>query len=153
MKKILLLSVLVFVISMLLIACGESREAALPHEAVPVSDEIAERFPEYCGLDESKGLTVYVWQMGHESYSFGLMEGTPETHEGIALMRMKTARAEDMTEILNSYTLPRSEILLVPYQHMLSSYISKIWVYDENGKVLQSDEDYIRMTREMIGIG
>ncbi len=125
---------------------------AAEHEPMPVSPEIAERFPEYCSLDETEGLCVYVWQMGHESYSFGLLSGDPEAHELSEVWNLKTARAEDMKEILASYSLPRKEIKVIPFQNPLSSYIPRIWVYDENGKLIQTEDDYIEKIREMLEI-
>lgn len=149
MKKLSLFLVLIMAMSAFLCACGKANE---PHEAISVSAEIAAKFPEYCGLDESEGLTVYVWQMAQGSYSFGLLAGESQTHTHSEIWNLKTARAEEMTEILASYSLPRRQIEIVPFQHPFSSYIPKIWVYDAEGKVLSEAEDYIEDLREMLNI-
>ncbi len=79
------------------------------------------QYPEYFGLDMSKGLKVYVWQMAESSYSCALISGTDERSE-IEIGMMKGVTIEQMRLILSTYGLEEKEIEVVPFHNSISSY-------------------------------
>ena len=96
-------------------------DAVIP---VPEQEEIASLrrdYPEYFGLDTSKGLKVYVWQMAESSYSCALISGTDERSE-IEIGMMKGVTIEQMRLILSTYGLEEKEIEVVPFHNPISSY-------------------------------
>ncbi len=97
-------------------------------------------------------LTVYVWQMAKGSYSFAALPGHPSLHQRSDLIRLQGIHAEEMAEKLRTCGISPENIVIVPYQHIYSSYIPEIWIYDKDGNVLQSQEDYIANVRQMLGL-
>lgn len=93
------------------IPAGERKEIA----------ELRKQYPEYFGLDTSKGLKVYVWQMAESSYSCALISGTDERSE-IEIGMMKGTTIEQMRLILSTYGLEEKEIEVVPFHNPISSY-------------------------------
>ena len=82
------------------------------------------RNPQYFDLDASKGLEVYVWQMGQGDLSFGLLPATEEQktykekmdlYPGCGIMDMKL--------ILSTYNIDPEDVKVIPFQQPLSSYI------------------------------
>ncbi len=113
--------------------------------------------PDVEGLSSDEVLTVYVWEMAEGSYRYGIMKGLPEEHSIEEKMKMGVAagssyNTEQVKEALSSYGYESDRILVIPYQHPLSSYIPKIWVYDENGKIMQTNDDYISKQRDLLGL-
>jgi len=98
---------------------------AVAKEITGEKSDLQSMYPEYFGLDTSKGLEVYVWQMSEGSYYFGLMEGTNRDKEFKELIKMKAASAEVMKEILASYGIDEKDVTITPWQNPISSYISK----------------------------
>ena len=86
---------------------------------------LREKFPAYFGLDYSKGLDVYVWQMAADSYSFGLLPhgDPPESPSSQQLLSMKAASYEEMRAILTSYPLTAQRIHVIPWGNPASSYL------------------------------
>ena len=87
--------------------------------------ELMELFPEYFGLDASKGLDVIVWQMTPSDYSFGLLEHSETQREWVSkeLMDLKGVSAEQMREILATYAVSEDAVYIVPWQNPISSYL------------------------------
>lgn len=87
--------------------------------------ELTELFPEYFGLDASKGLDVIVWQMAPSDYSFGLLEHSETQLEWVSkeLMDLKGVSAEQMREILATYAVSEDAVYIVPWQNPISSYL------------------------------
>lgn len=87
--------------------------------------ELMELFPEYFGLDASKGLDVIVWQMAPSDYSFGLLEHSETQREWVSkeLMDLKGVSAEQMREILATYAVSEDAVYIVPWQNPISSYL------------------------------
>ena len=85
---------------------------------------LREKFPAYFGLDYSKGLDVYVWQMAAGIYSFGLLPHGDHAESPFSekLLGMKGASYEEMRQILTSYPLTAQRIHVIPWVNPVSSY-------------------------------
>ncbi len=114
-------------------------------------DEVYSKYPEYCYLDASNGLDVYVWQMAGNSYSFGLLpfENDPALSE---LINMRGASAQDMKIILEAYNLDRDDIRIIPWQNPLSSYIGEYYLYKDGVDMDAVREAYIHKVKVMLGL-
>ena len=120
---------------LLLSGCGgrdepSERETAaetysLQNDMSSAQTELMELFPEYFGLDASKGLDVIVWQMTPSDYSFGLLEHSETQREWVSkeLMDLKGVSAEQMREILATYAVSEDAVYIVPWQNPISSYL------------------------------
>ena len=102
------------------------RFARTPDAEIPElpSEELAELkkdYPEYFGLDTSKGLKVYVWQMSNESYSCALVSGKEEKTDA-EISKLRSVSIERMLLILSTYDVPAEQIEIVPFRNPLSSY-------------------------------
>ena len=84
---------------------------------------LMEKHPQYFGLDASKGLDLYVCQFAAESYNFYLFEHSDEVIEFSGLMSTMGISASSMRLILDTYDVTREDITVIPFQHLLSSYI------------------------------
>ena len=109
-------------------------------------------YPEYFGLDASKGLDVYVWQMAGNSYSFGLLphSETPRDMLDPELMALNGVRADAMGEILESYQIEEDRIYIIPWQHPLSSYLPDPFIVQEGADPGAKIKAYIESIREML---
>jgi hypothetical protein len=99
----------------------------------------------YTGLDSSRGLDVYVWQMAQGSYSFALL---PHSEEPLKYLPFDVPglRAAEMREILATYDIDEEDIYIIPYQYSLSSYIGDYWHSTETAQ----KNMYIEIIRDMI---
>lgn len=93
----------------------------------PERKEIAElrtQYPEYFGLDTSKGLKVYVWQMAENDYSCALISGTDERSEAEIGIQCKGTTIEQMRLIYSTYDAVKNDIdvEVVPFHNPISSY-------------------------------
>ena len=114
---------------------------------------LEEKYPDYFGLPTSKGLEVYVWQMAPGSYSFGVLPGTNREKTNEELWNMKGAAADEMRAILSTYDIDESEIIIIPWQNPISSYIPEYWIRqkDEDAdSVAKRQQDYVDSLREML---
>lgn len=121
----------------------------------PAADigKLREKYPDYFDLDTSKGLEVYVWQMGKDHYSFGLLSGTNREKTFEELMAMKGASAAEMKAILSSYDINERDIVIVPWQNPISSYLGEYMIsfdYEDPAATAKYRQDYIDMIRDML---
>ena len=91
-------------------------------------DELKEKFPEYFDLSAFKGLEVYVWQMAPDSWSCGVLPGTNREKTPEELWNMKGTTIEEMRAILSTYDIPKDDIIVIPWQNPISSYLSEYWI-------------------------
>ncbi len=115
--------------------------------------ELKEAYPDCFGLSTFKGLEVYIWQMAPNSYSFSVLAGTNREKTLQELLNMKGMSAEDMRTVLQSYDVDESEIIVIPWQNPISSYISEYWVKekDESAEsVAARRRAYIEEIRKML---
>ena len=84
---------------------------------------LEKQYPEYFGLDISKGLKVYVWQMSEGSYSCALLAGS-DNKTDVEIGGMRGVTIEEMLLILNTYEIEDNDIdvEVVPFRNPLSSY-------------------------------
>ena len=113
--------------------------------SIPTTDYLRERYPEYFGLDASKGLDVYVWQMAKNSYSFGLLPHAEQGRDWIAheLLNLRGASAEEMSVIISKYNIDEDDIYIIPWQNPISSYLAE-WQIIEEGE----DTDDLNVKRQ-----
>ena len=97
-------------------------QARLPEGKALELDALEEKYPEYFGLSTFKGLELYVWQMGPESWSCGLMEGTNRNKTNEEIWNLRGSTAEEMKQILSTYDIPEEDISIIPFLHPASSY-------------------------------
>ncbi len=114
-------------------------------------DTVHEKYPEYCHLDASNGLDIYVWQMTKNSYSFGLRE-TGKEAEFLDLMSMKGAGAEEMKIIVESYGLDREDIHIIPWQNPISSYIGEYWLVGSETDIETVRKEYLNRVEYILGL-
>ena len=135
---------------------GETVTGEDPATIVSEAEHMAalrEKFPEYFDLDTFKGLEVYAWQMARDSYSFGVMMGTNRNKTLEEMMRLKGATAVEMRAILSTYDIPKENIIVIPWQNPISSYIGEYWIQEKNedsASVAKRREEYIESLRKML---
>ena len=107
--------ILIFAAAALFISACMSKEASA----------LKKEYPQYFGIDDSDGLDIVVWQMGKNSYSFGLLPHSEETRDWLDedLKDLKPVTADQMRIILSTYKTDRSKLNIVIWQNPISSYI------------------------------
>ena len=123
--------------------------------SIPTTDYLRERYPEYFGLDDSKGLDVYVWQMAKNHYSFGLLPHDEQGRDWLAheLLNLRGTSAEEMSVILSTYNIDENDIYIIPWQNPVSSYLGEwqIIVEGEDTDDLNAKRQaYIEHIRQML---
>ncbi len=115
------------------------------------------KYPEYFDLSTSKGLEVYVWQMAQDSYSCGLLPGTNRNRTtelaNPELMNLKGASIAEMRAILSTYDIDEKDVIIIPWQNPVSSYIAEYWISqkDEDPAVVEKrKQEYIDGIRQML---
>ncbi|MBO4501934.1 MAG: C39 family peptidase, partial [Clostridia bacterium] len=89
---------------------------------------LRDTYPEYFGLDASKGLEVYVWEMARGCCMCGLLSGKDREKTLGELLNMRGASVEDMRAILSCYGVDEKYISVIPWQNPISSYIADYWI-------------------------
>ncbi len=102
--------------------------ARTPDAVIPEGERreitaLRSQYPAYFGLDTSKGLKVYVWQMSNDSYSCALLAGS-DNKTDVEIGGMKGTTIEEMRLILSTYDIEDNDIdvEVVPFRNPLSSY-------------------------------
>jgi len=118
----------------------------------PEQQQLVLWWPQYFGLDASNGLDVYVWQMAHSSYSFGLLPHTDTPRDRICeeTMSLMGTTADTMHLILSTYNIDESDIHIIPWQNPLSSYIPSLWVDTTEENREAKYQEYIESIKEML---
>ena len=114
---------------------------------------LREKYPEYFDLPTTKGLEVYVWQIVGSSYSCGVMAGTNREKTLEELMNLKGAGINEMRAILSAYDIPKENIIIVPWQNPVSSYIGEYWTSEKDedpDSVARRRQEYIDKLRHML---
>ncbi|MBR3081523.1 MAG: hypothetical protein IKH06_01580 [Clostridiales bacterium] len=95
--------------------------ACISKEAAALKEE----YPQYFDLDASNGLDIVVWQMGKDSYDFGLLPHSEEKRDWLDedLKALKPVSATQMRIILSTYKIDKSKMEIVIWQNPFSSYI------------------------------
>ena len=116
-------------------------------------DELKEKYPEYFDLSAFKGLEVYVWQMAPNSYSCGVLSGTNREKTLEELWNMKGTTIEEMRTILSTYDILKEDIIVIPWQNPISSYIGEYWITlkdEDPDSVASRRQAYVDDLREML---
>ncbi len=96
------------------------------------------KYPEYFGIDDTKGIYLYVWQMAADKYNCGLLPIKDTEYTVDELWTLKGISLEDMNLILrNEYT--DSKVTIIPYSMPHSSYYYEI------------DQEYINKVAALFG--
>lgn len=87
--------------------------------------ELKKEYPQYFDIDASKGLDIVVWQMGKNSYDFGLLPHSEKERDWLDedLKNLKPVNAAQMRIILSTYKIDASDMNIVIWQNPISSYI------------------------------
>ena len=119
----------------LLVILAFAAESQLPQKGIEESERLAElrkEYPEFFDMPSFKGLEIYVAQFAEGGrYSFTLMPGTNRMKSVEELMHMRFVSAEDMKLILSTYDISRDDLIIIPWQHPLSSYIGEFALFSE----------------------
>lgn len=152
-KKSVFCSLVLLILSLaMMIGCTSVK----PNTGVSDFDaELLEKYPEYCGLDASNGLDVYVWQMAAGLYSFGVLPHSETPRESISeelmgLMHLKGANKQEMRQILAAYNIDQSQIYIIPWQNPISSYMGAPWIVRDGEDPAQKLEDYVQSIEKML---
>ena len=123
--------------------------------SIPSTDSLRELYPEYFGLEASKGLDVYVWQMAKNSYSFGLLPHVEQGRDWVSheLLNLKGAKAEEMIGILLTYNLNENDIYIIPWQNPISSYLAEWQIVTDAEDLEAKRQSYIDNIRQMLFAG
>lgn len=147
MKKVISVF-LCFAIVFSLAACGNK----IIYSETEINS-LREVYPEYFDLTTDKGLEVYVWQMARDSYSFGVLPGTNREKTGEELWNLKGVSADEMKIILSTYDIDGENIIIMPFQMPVSSYIADCWIIQEGeseDSITGRQQAYIENIREML---
>ena len=114
MRRFITFFLIVAAAALIFTACISKEAAALKEE-----------YPQYFDLDASNGLDIVVWQMGKDSYDFGLLPHSEEKRDWLDedLMALKPVSAAQMRIILSTYKIDKSKMEIVIWQNPFSSYI------------------------------
>lgn len=116
-------------------------------------DSLRVKYPEYFDLSTFKGLELYVWQTAPDSYSCGLMLGTNRNKTLEELINLKGASIAEMRAILSTYDIDEKDVIIIPWQNPVSSYIAEYWISqkDEDPAVVEKRKQaYIDGIRQML---
>ena len=117
---------LCLIMILLLFGCG--KQTQISEMKNDEMNDLKEKYPEYFDLSTSKGLEVYVWQIVPNSYSFGVLPGTNREKTYEELLSLKGASPEEMRAILYSYDIDEDDVIIIPWQNPVSSYIPEYWI-------------------------
>ncbi len=114
--------------------------------------QLQESYPQYFGLDASKGLDIYVWQMSKGSYSFGLLPHSETGRDYLSeeVWNLTGVHEKQMRAILATYDINEEDIYIIPWQHHYSSYIPDPWIITEGVTPEAKMEAYIDRIRDML---
>ena len=123
-----------------------------PNKLNETQISLMSRYPEYFGLDSSKGLDVYVWQMAEHHYSFGILPHSKQMRDWLSddLVNLKGVSAENMREILATYDIDEEDIYVLPWQNPISSYIGEYWIITEGEDIDAKRNAYVESIRAML---
>ena len=111
---------------------------------------LKEEFPEYFGLDDSKGLDVYVWQLNPSSYYFSVLPHSKQERSSLDLIKLKSTNVEQMRTILSTYNVDKEKIYVIPWQNMISSYLSPWMIMTDPTETGAIKRDYINYVRKLL---
>ena len=114
--------------------------------------QLMDKYPEYFGLDASKGLDVYVWEMAEDCYYFGLLPHSEEKRDclSVELLNLQGVDADKMRRILSTYNIEENDINIIPWQNPISSYIGDFWITYEGENIEEKQKAYIESVRNML---
>ena len=91
--------------------------------------------------------------MAPDSYSCGLMLGTNRNKTLEELINLKGASIAEMRAILSTYDIDEKDVIIIPWQNPVSSYIAEYWISqkDEDPVVVEKRmQEYIDGIRQML---
>ena len=113
---------------------------------------LRERYPQYFDLDVSNGLDVYVWQMGENYYSFGLLPHVEPQRDKFSteLLSLQETDAKEMRQILSTYDIDENDISIIPWYNPISSYLGDYGIIYEGESIEEKQEYYRGLFRDML---
>ena len=111
--------------------------------------------PKYFGLDASKGLDIYVWQVPGGDYRFGVLPHTrklrDDQHED--LQSMPGVNLEGVQQILMTYPVELEDMHIILWQHPRYGDSVQWQTGVINGHLIMEKEDNANMIRGLISSG
>lgn len=98
-------------------------------QGVDLSEEaLRGKYPEYFEMDHFKGIEVYVWKMGENSYRCGALPGTNrnKTYEEILALVENSVSVDEMKMIMQYSDVPQEDYFIIPCVQPISSYYYEI---------------------------
>ncbi|MBQ8904767.1 MAG: hypothetical protein IJY85_00175 [Ruminococcus sp.] len=89
---------------------------------------LREKYPEYFEMDHFKGIEVYVWKMGENSYRCGALPGTNrnKAYEEILALVEHSVSVDEMKMIMQYSDVPQEDYFIIPCVQPISSYYYEI---------------------------
>ncbi len=129
---------------------SHTTESYLP---TPLTVSLREKYPQFFGLDTSKGLDVYVHQMAENHYGFTLYAHS-DAHAELGVLQyspnVESVTALEMNAILSTYQVGREYIHIIPWQHPFSSYIADYWIVIDGEDEEEKRARYIEKVRSLL---
>ena len=91
--------------------------------------------------------------MAPNSYSCGVLPGTNREKTWEELWNLKGTTIEEMRAILSTYEIPKGDIIIIPWQNPISSYLGEYWITmkDEDPDAVASRRQaYVDKLNEML---
>ncbi len=98
-------------------------------QSAELSEEaLREKYPEYFEMDYFKGIEVYVWKMGENSYRCGALPGTNrnKAYEEILALVENSVSVDEMKMIMQYSDVPQEDYFIIPCVQPISSYYYEI---------------------------
>lgn len=98
-------------------------------QGVDLSEEaLREKYPEYFEMPAFKGIEVYVWKMGENSYRCGALPGTNrnKAYEEILALVEHSVSVDEMKMIMQYSDVPQEDYFIIPCVQPISSYYYEI---------------------------
>lgn len=101
--------------------------------------KLKEKYPQFFELDASEGLTVHVTALGLENYRWYLSSNKNPIDPQKIMDFKEFATDDEMLLILSDYNINDADIEVIPFQHMLSSFL---WEYEWGDE--ESESEHLR---------
>ncbi len=120
-------------------------DAASPYNKDYI-EALKKKYPQYFGLDASRGLRVYFSQFAANSYDLYLFSAKDSEPDYQDLWEATSAEIDEMRVILSTYDVDPAMISVTHFQHPLSSYIGV-------GTEISEHTSYVRAKLRLDGNG
>ncbi|MBE6551353.1 MAG: hypothetical protein E7665_04380 [Ruminococcaceae bacterium] len=119
-----------------------NNDLSLNGSADTENTDLREKYPYFFGIDDSDGLTVYIWQLAPEHYRCYLVSTAMDRISDMSFAFTGGASVKEMREILSMYGIPKNKVTLKPVINPISSmhYVIDDTYRENINKLFWSDE-------------